>query len=932
MSYLVQCNTCQKWYANKRGLLVHLKYCTERHTNQQDNGDHLFLDHNPLKSCYDQGEHRDPWAVYDNELDELSIEENLSADDRGDSNDEDNQSDSYQNEDSFGQSSTAISKVQIRLNDLINRHKAPLLLYDEIVHLFNDYISSDNFSKYGKLCTRQSFIKQLEKSHPSVTALRPVNKLVTLHDDTQVTVPVFDIQAMILDILTNPELMREENFAEGYDIFTGEIDDNHPSNLNYGEIHTGDEWTPARNKYCQSPNDMPIGIVIFGDKSHTDLHGALSLTPIIFTLTLFNVKSRNNPKFWRVIGYLPNLGYGKNKSNKTSTVNKVQDEHNCLSCVFESIRRIHKNGGFKTTVLGQDVNVKIWIHYFIGDTEGNNKWLGHYQGSNPGVSRPYRDCTCSFDELSNPNPTCVYVTINEMRDAMQELRNSNDVGMLIFKKLSRHPIKNALTINHMPLSDMIHGPSAMMPPELLHASMAGMLKYIFQSMQLYIGATKIRDEIDKMHVRMLLDVKRQSDRDLPRGSMRNGIIDDTKCQAEERKGNLFLLLCIGSTVLGGDKLQKALRYDDRTFKKWLQFIKLYLSMEQWMHDSNPKEEVTHARPLIGKVLRSLQNLFPREGTGNEYNIPKMHAMTKFQFYMKRYGSAINFYGGTGESAHKFFVKAPGLKTQRRVTEFASQVANQYYNMLVTTKALRSVDIYDKSIQIRGNHDLLQLTSDSNFSDDYVDDMQYNLSGRYSIQLTESVTEKASRGEGIYPQWKTNLNGVKNNNYKYRLHSRLVNAIINRMKSNVVNTVEGFTRLTTESQDGNQVIYHANPHFQGRMWYDWAYVHFEEHMTNAEVIERYYPAKILGFVKFDGKTEAVIQCSTKPLRWSRLKKQFVVEVILGIDDEVSVVTVPLSSLVHPLCVVPNYGGHGTSYLVILPRRNWSRYFGDKVLNE
>ena len=103
----------------------------------------------------------------------------------------------------------------------------------------------------------------MEKSHPSVTALRPVNKLVTLHDDTQVTVPVFDIQAMILDILTNPELMREENFAEGYDIFTGEIDDNHPSNLNYGEIHTGDEWIPSRNKYCQSPNDMPIGIVIF---------------------------------------------------------------------------------------------------------------------------------------------------------------------------------------------------------------------------------------------------------------------------------------------------------------------------------------------------------------------------------------------------------------------------------------------------------------------------------------------------------------------------------------------------------------------------------------------------------------------------------------------------------------------------------------------
>jgi len=30
-------------------------------------------------------------------------------------------------------------------------------------------------------------------------------------------------------------------------------------------------------------------------------------------------------------------------------------------------------------------------------------------------------------------------------------------------------------------------------------------------------------------------------------------------------------------------------------------------------------------------------------------------------YMIRYGSAMNFFGGQGESAHKFFVKAPGLK-------------------------------------------------------------------------------------------------------------------------------------------------------------------------------------------------------------------------------------------------------------------------------
>jgi hypothetical protein len=84
-------------------------------------------------------------------------------------------------------------------------------------------------------------------------------------------------------------------------------------------------------------------------------------------------------------------------------------------------------------------------------------------------------------------------------------------------------------------------------------------------------------------------------------------------------------------------------------------------MEEWFHDSNDNKEVNNARPLIGEVLKLVQSLFPREEKSNGYCIPKMHGMTKFQPYMKRYGRAINFYGGPGEAAHKYFVKAPGQK-------------------------------------------------------------------------------------------------------------------------------------------------------------------------------------------------------------------------------------------------------------------------------
>jgi hypothetical protein len=149
---------------------------------------------------------------------------------------------------------------------------------------------------------------------------------------------------------------------------------------------------------------MPVGLIVFGDKSHTNLHGTLSLTPIIFNLTLFNQTARNNTGFWRPIGYIPNLSYGKGTADCQSTSDKIQDKHTCLLCIFESLRRITRQGGFDLCVLGKNVTVKIWIHYFIGDTEGNNKWLGQYPGNCDGVQRLYCDCKCSFEDLKKHKP------------------------------------------------------------------------------------------------------------------------------------------------------------------------------------------------------------------------------------------------------------------------------------------------------------------------------------------------------------------------------------------------------------------------------------------------------------------------------------------------------------------------------------------------
>jgi hypothetical protein len=81
---------------------------------------------------------------------------------------------------------------------------------------------------------------------------------------------------------------------------------------------------------------------------------------------------------------------------------------------------------------------------------------------------------------------------------------------------------------------------------------------------------------------------------------------------------------------------------------------------------------------------------------------------------------------------------------------------------------------------------------------------------------------------------------------------------------------------------------------------------------------------------NGITEAVIHCSDKPLNCTEVKEKFIVETTLGTTFDISCTTVPVLALVHPLCVIPDYGSNGTSFIVVLPKCNWSRFFGDKIM--
>lgn len=476
--------------------------------------------------------------------------------------------------------------------------------------------------------------------------------------------------------------------------------------------------------------------------------------------------------------------------------------------------------------------------------------------------------------------------------------------------MSRHCVHNALYQSKLPLSDMVHGANRMCPPESLHVMDAGITMYMQESLESRISKGRSMAELDSLQNRMFHAIRRSSERDFPRGTTRSGIVGTTRCQSSERKGNLFLLLCVAHTADGRLILQFELDYSKKQYDRWLDLLKLYLAMEEWFHDARDKEEVELARELVADIITQVQEYFPRTEDSHGYKLPKMHALAKMIDYICLYGSAINFYGGPGEASHKSFVKAPGLKTQRRVSEFAAQVAGQYYNMMVTRKACNYVDIGLTSDRV----DETNYRARNNSKDE-----QYSVEGRYTVD--------------IFADGSIRLTATKNKSLKkHGLHMVLVRAL-RKLATDEGNTgahrFEGYTRATVKGNDGESATYNAHPHFHGGPWYDWAYVYYEIE-TEFETVAEYYPSKIFGFIKDESDdVHAIIQCSKKHLPWDQVEEEFVVKFELC-SEEGSEQIVPLSALNNPICVVQDYGSNNADdYLMILPKGQWSEYFGSWV---
>ncbi len=77
--------------------------------------------------------------------------------------------------------------------------------------------------------------------------------------------------------------------------------------------------------------------------------------------------------------------------------------------------------------------LRYGFYYFIGDTKGNDMWLGQYPGNQEEVQQPCQDCKCMFDDLKETNSTCVYIMLQDVHKGKRRKQKCQGWWNIIFQ-------------------------------------------------------------------------------------------------------------------------------------------------------------------------------------------------------------------------------------------------------------------------------------------------------------------------------------------------------------------------------------------------------------------------------------------------------------------------------------------------------------------
>ncbi len=131
-----------------------------------------------------------------------------------------------------------------------------------------------------------------------------------------------------------------------------------------------------------------------------------------------------------------------------------------------------------------------------------------------------------------------------------------------------------------------------------------------------------KESFDDLHCCLVINAERQSERDFPRMSIRNGITDGTKMCGSERVGNCFVLLCVMHTYLGKELMSNEMKHRKIPMKRFIKCLKLYLAYEHWVTEPHSRAQVRRSYKVLGELIEMIKQCFLRE-VGWGWNLPNV---------------------------------------------------------------------------------------------------------------------------------------------------------------------------------------------------------------------------------------------------------------------------------------------------------------------
>lgn len=557
-----------------------------------------------------------------------------------------------------------------------------LTTFDETLKWSNRH--SNN--KYQGL-NRANFLKEmgsLAYGSTMVEDFRPKSKEILLSTGRKTVITLFNLNAVITDLLCNSDLMKKENLIFDYNV---EFSDcvQHQSNV-YGDVNTGSWWRDTQNDICagtvNGKRKVLWPLILFIDGvCHGDFQ-KLSQEPVLATFSAFKREVRNRPEAWRPLAYLDFKG---NMQGKVSGKQSLQEYSDVLKEVFKELAILQKHG-FEWNFEFEHPNdsnviLMIPIQFIIGDCEGHDKLVGRYACHTIGAKCLVRDCFILTEEAADPNHVCVWRTPENMAEHLVSDERSQQTSFHVVT----NPFHEVLSFGTDERG--IYGATM---PEILHMYNQGILTFMADII-IHDLSAKGEKALDSVCAHLYHTARVQSSREFPLiGAFREGISSVSKLKAEERLSRVFViyqaLMC--SSFVSYLQRNKKQGSDDHSIE-YFQSLTYVLENAMCLHDFLKKDihdisDFHHAGNgesiALRKVrifMQSLLDVLPTE-KGMGWMKTKFHQLIHIILNTIRHGCACNWDGGRPEYFGKYFAKNNATRTQKRQISLAWQTALRFF--------------------------------------------------------------------------------------------------------------------------------------------------------------------------------------------------------------------------------------------------------------